>query len=142
MDQLYIRLPSNNSMNIYPENRTSAYVTKLPDEIHLTGRWEIGLKEIQYPLSWFNIEEWDVNFTVDATNVEDIENDHKVVYGQKLPVGYYSSPTKLAEKITETCLISMPHDLEECIHVTFDVVTVNLTMRLLGGVNFIEKFRV
>ena len=43
-----------------PRNRTSSYVTKLSDEIHLTGRWEIGLKEIQYPLSWFKIEEWPV----------------------------------------------------------------------------------
>ena len=76
-------------INIYPENRTSLYVTELPDEIHLTGRWEIGRKEIQYPLSWFNIEEWVGNFTVADTNVADIENDHKVVYGLKLPVGYY-----------------------------------------------------
>ena len=96
MDQFYIRLPSNSSMNVYPENRTSSYVTKFPEEIHPTGRWEIGLKEIQYPLSWFNIEEWVGNFTVDATNV--IENDHKDLYGLKLPVAYYSSPTKLAEK--------------------------------------------
>ena len=29
------------------------------------------------------------NFTVDATNVADIEYDHKVVYGMKLHVGYY-----------------------------------------------------
>ena len=74
MDQSYIRLPSNSSMNIYPDNRTHSYVTKLPDEIHLTGRWEIGLNEIQ-----------------------------------KLPVGYYSSQSKLAEKITETCLVSKVH---------------------------------
>ena len=98
MDPFHIRPPSNISMNIYPENRTSSYVTKLPAEIHLTGRWEIGLKVIQYQLSWFNIEEWVSNFTVDATNVSDIENDHRVVYGLKLPVGYYSSPTKLAGK--------------------------------------------
>ena len=37
MDQFYISLPSNSSMNVYPENKTSLYVTKLPDEIHLTG---------------------------------------------------------------------------------------------------------
>ena len=49
----------------------------------------------KYPLLWFNIEEWVGNFTVDDTNVTDIENDHKVVYGLKLPVGYYSSPTEL-----------------------------------------------
>ena len=98
-----------------PENRTSSYVTKLPNEIHLTGQWEIGPKEIQYPLSWFNIEEWVVNFTIDPTNVTDIENDHKVV--------------------TETFLVSMPYDLNECIIVTFDVITGKFTMRLLEEVS-------
>ena len=93
MDQFYIKLPSNSSTNVYPENRPYSYVTKLPDEIHLAGRWEIGLKEIQYPPSWFNIEEWVGYFTVDTTNVAEIENDHKDVYGLKLPVGYYLSPT-------------------------------------------------
>ena len=58
------------------------------------GDWTV---EIQYPLSCFNIEEWVGKFTVDATNVADIENDHKVVYGLKLPVCYYSSPTKLVK---------------------------------------------
>ena len=57
------------------------------------------------------------------------------MYGLKLPVGYYSSPTKLAEKITETCLVSKPYDLKECINVTFDVVTGKFIMRLLEGVN-------
>ena len=88
-----------------------------------------------YPLSWFNIEEWVGNFTVDATNVADIVNDHNVVYGLKLPVGYYSSPTKLTEKITKTSLVSMLYDLNECINVTFDVVTGKFTMRLLEGVS-------
>ena len=87
--------------------------------MHLTGRWDIELKQIQYPLSWFNIEEWVGNFTVDATNVADIKNDHKA--------GYYSSPSKLAGRIAETCIVSMPHDLNECINVTFDVVTGKFT---------------
>ena len=99
MNQLYMKLPSNNTINVYTENRTSSYLTKLTDKIHLTGRWEIGLKEIQYPLSWLNIEEWVGNFTVDPTHVVYIENDYKVVYGLKLLVGYYSSPTKRAGKI-------------------------------------------
>ena len=70
---------------------------KTARQIHLTGRWDIGLQEIQYPLSWFNIEQWVGNFTVYATNVADIENYQKVVYGLKLPVGYVSSHIKLAE---------------------------------------------
>ena len=43
------------------------------------------------------IEEYVGNYTEDATNMANIENDHKDVYGLKLPIGYFSSPTKLAE---------------------------------------------
>ena len=58
------------------------------------------------------------------------------MYSLKLPVGYYSSPTKLAaKKITETILGSMPYDLKEYINVTSDVVTGKFTMRLLEGVS-------
>ena len=57
----------------------------MPNEIHFNGRWDIGMKEIHYPLSWFSIEEWVGKFTVDDTNVIHIERDHKVVYGRKLP---------------------------------------------------------
>ena len=57
MDQFYIRLPSNSSHDYYPDNTTSSFTTKLPDELNLNGRWEVGLKEIQYPIFWYNIEE-------------------------------------------------------------------------------------
>ena len=60
-----------------------------------------------------------------------MEKDHKVMYGLKLSVGYYSSPTKLAEKVTESCIFSMPYDLNECINFTFDVITRKFIMRLM-----------
>ena len=47
MDQFYIRLPSNSSHDYYPDNTTSSFTTKLPDELNLNGRWEVGLKEIE-----------------------------------------------------------------------------------------------
>ena len=129
MNQFYIRLPINSSLNIYPVSRISSYVTKLPDEIHFTARWDIGLQEIQYPPPWSNIEEWVGKFAVDVTTVADILKDHKDVYGMKLPVGY----SRFQQN--KTCLVSMPYDLNECINVTFDVVTGKFTMRLLEGVS-------
>ena len=94
-----------------------------------------GLKEIQYPLSWFSIEEWISKFTVDATNVESIESNHNVVCGMKLPIGYNLSPTELTNKLTETCLVSMMHDLNKCMNVTFDVITRKFYRRLLEVVS-------
>jgi len=43
-------------MNIYPENTTAHYVTKLPKHIELVGDWSISLKEISTPISIVNIQ--------------------------------------------------------------------------------------
>lgn len=51
-DQFYITLPSNSSMQFFPENRTCCYITQLPRSIQLTGEWEVGLAEIHYPLTF------------------------------------------------------------------------------------------
>ena len=51
----------------------------------------------------------------------------------QLPAGYYSSPTKLAEKITETCMWNLPQQLRRCLVMTFDVITGKFTTRLMVG---------
>ena len=88
MEGYYIRLPSNSSMAFYTENITSSFTTKLPDELQLSGRWEIGLKEIQYPVLWFNIETSIGVFLLDTQLVSDIQPSHKAVYNLQLPEGY------------------------------------------------------
>ena len=44
-------------MKYYPDNKTSSYVTKLPKRLQLDGEWEVGLAEIKYPHTWYNIRE-------------------------------------------------------------------------------------
>lgn len=51
-DQFYITLPSNSSMQFFPDNRTCCFITQLPRTIQLTGDWEVGLAEIHYPLTF------------------------------------------------------------------------------------------
>ena len=53
---MFLTLPSNSSMDIYPENRLSDYMVHLPKEINLSGSWELGLSEILYPNTWYNID--------------------------------------------------------------------------------------
>ena len=55
--QFYMNLPSNSSMQFYPKNKTSNYITKLPKRLQLDGEWEVGLVEIKYPHTWYNIRE-------------------------------------------------------------------------------------
>ena len=54
----YLTLPSNSSMNYYPENTLAHYTTVLAQDVDLSGRWEVGLSEIQYPYSLHNINDY------------------------------------------------------------------------------------
>lgn len=49
-NSFYITLPSNASMDLYPDNTLAKYITKLHHRINLEGdNWEVALAEIQYP---------------------------------------------------------------------------------------------
>ena len=55
-DQFYMVLPSNSSMNIYPENRTSSYKVQLPYPLELdVEKWEVALSEVQFPNNFYTI---------------------------------------------------------------------------------------
>ena len=99
MSDFYITLPSNSSMNYYPNNTLSHYTTKLPKRVTLAGDWEVGLVEVQYPHTWFNVSEGDRTFRISQ---RDDSNDKKVwleVGTFKLEVGYYPSPQYLVKLI-------------------------------------------
>ena len=55
--EFYVTLPSNSSMQYFPDNKTLNFVTKLSRTLQLDGEWEVGLAEIDYPHTWYNIRE-------------------------------------------------------------------------------------
>ena len=44
-------------MQYFLDNKTSNFVTKLSRTLKLDGEWEVGLAEIDYPHTWYNIRE-------------------------------------------------------------------------------------
>ena len=44
-------------MEYFPDNKTSNFVTKFSRTLQLDGEWEVGLAEIDYPRTWYNIHE-------------------------------------------------------------------------------------
>ena len=55
-DQFYLTLPSNSSMDLYPDNKISSYKVNLPNTLHLDPlKWEVGLSEIQFVHTWYNV---------------------------------------------------------------------------------------
>ena len=55
--EFYVTLPSNSSMQYFADNKTSNFVTKLSRPLQLNGECELGLAEIDYPHTWYNIRE-------------------------------------------------------------------------------------
>lgn len=53
MDDFYLTLPSN---VVGEGNLTNCYRTRLPEIITLVGYWDVALVEIQYPLTWYNMD--------------------------------------------------------------------------------------
>lgn len=51
----YMTLPSNSSRDYFPDNTTSKFRTKLPQNINLEGEWEVGLRAINFPHDWYTI---------------------------------------------------------------------------------------
>lgn len=55
----YLTLPSNASLSIFPDNKTTSYRVKLPQAIDLSGNWEVGLFSISYPNTWYTLKNFD-----------------------------------------------------------------------------------
>lgn len=49
-------------MTTYPSNTVAKYTTRLPSVLELNGQWEVGLSEIIYSRSWYNIDKQDCYF--------------------------------------------------------------------------------
>ena len=55
--QFYLTLPSNSSLEYFPNNTVANFKVKLAESVELTGEWEVALAKIQYPHSWSTIRE-------------------------------------------------------------------------------------
>src|ERR1043165_6930066 len=91
MAHFYITLPSNSSMHYYPNNTVTRYTTRLGNAIPLSGDWEVGLVEIQYQHTWFNLERGEGTFTYSQFIYPG--NDPDAFFQTKLSLtsGYYDS---------------------------------------------------
>lgn len=63
MSHFYLTLPSNSSMEYFPNNTLTNFTTKLHNEVELKDDWEMGLAEIIFPKKLLNVDEQqDVTF--------------------------------------------------------------------------------
>ena len=48
----YITLPSNSSLDDFPENTLTHYTTRLKTPLRLNGNYEVALAQILFPRNW------------------------------------------------------------------------------------------
>lgn len=82
-DEFYIVLPSNTSMNIYPNNTTTNYVTELPHDINLQDQWVMSLAEIHIPMNFFHIRN-ENNLVLCYSIHPDLENDIQDIFSKNV----------------------------------------------------------
>ena len=94
--QFYLHLPSNSSLDKFPNNTLTEYRVGLPQTVSLVLDWEVALTVIHYPHSWNNI----------LGNFENrfyLRNQELDVMWEALivPPGHYSSVVDVITKINE-----------------------------------------
>ena len=99
MTHFYLTLPSDSSLQYFPDDTVSKFKTRLENPISLSGSWEVGLFEVQYVRSWYTIGAKDGGFRYDRFDNEDHE-----VASLYVPEGYYSSIEEIVEIINNQIL--------------------------------------
>ena len=124
----YLTLPSNASMKMYPDNTLAHYITDLPRRIDLTGEWECGLAEIQYPHTWYNVTEEDVWFFLNE------KNPTGLIPSMKLASGYYRGPVTLMNRVNRGLRL-MSTDKARA-KLSYSIITQKMTLHMSSDTVF------
>lgn len=91
----YVTLISDSSSHFFPDNKISQFTTQLPTAINLNqGDWEVGLADIIYPHTWYNIR--------DDNNLFGFELGDGKLQGRRLPAGCYETVPDILKAMTLT----------------------------------------
>ena len=99
-NEFFIVLPSNASLDLYPDNTTSCYTTHLHKEIKLEGRWRVGLSEVIIPHTIFHLQEKDAEFKLTTpTDMFSYKIDHGAYNDIEDLVDAMNAQIQLAEHV-------------------------------------------
>ena len=122
---MLVILPSNSSSDYYPNNTLTQFSTHLPDPITLEGQWEVGLAEIQYPKSWYNID----------TGEGWIRLQPRGAHGSTqlvLPAGQYDTPQQLIGSLNKV-IQKVVKNTKIAAEFTYHDITKKTTVKVSPG---------
>jgi len=92
--QFYLTLPSNTESG----STASNFHVRLPNRIKLEGDWEVGLAEIIYPFSWYNLRNEHCKITAGISNSN---MDWSRSIGGYIPSNFYEDVTHVIDAINK-----------------------------------------
>ena len=125
--QFYLHLPSNASLDKFPNNTLTEYRVCLPQTITLTGDWEVALTEIHYPHSWNNVK----GHFQDPIYLRDQELDG-MWEPLIVPPGHYCLVADLITKINE--VVDEDDRFKDELQLSFDTLNRKVTVHLQNKV--------
>jgi hypothetical protein len=142
-DEFDITLVSNakHSMSFYPLNTVASFTTRLciPVELDPCSQYEIALKEIQFPISFYNVSnntDYNLNAYMDILCRLNPEAQCDITL-LSLPKGFYNNINQILRQINSTDFSSNYAEF------TFNEITNRITMSRVGSIklNLSHKLR-
>ena len=124
--QFYLHLPSNSSLDKFPNNTLTEYRVCLPQSIILSGDWEVALTDIHYPHGWNNIQGGFRNRFYLRNQELDGMWEALIV-----PPGLYSSITDVIAKVNE--VVGEDDRFKDDVQFSFDTLNRKVTVHLQNG---------
>ena len=121
----YLTLPSNASLNEFPNNKTTSYRVKLPQSIDLEGVWEVGLYSISYPNTWYTLQ--------NSVDTHFYYADRTGLFQQAImDYGYYQSMQELIKAANK----ALSRNVSDNIKFTYNAFTRKVTVQIKNGFLF------
>jgi hypothetical protein len=92
-----ITLPSNSSLEFYPQNTIARFTTNLPENIQLDGEFEVELAEIIYLHSWYNLDNLTRQYWIG------VKSEGRDIRQYYIKSGFYADGTVFANELTKQC---------------------------------------
>ena len=121
----YLKLPSNASLNEFPNNKTTSYRVKLPQSIDLEGVWEVGLYSISYPNTWYILQK--------GVDTHLFYVDRSGLFQQAImDYGYYQSMQELIKAANKV----LSRNVSDNFKLTYNAFTEKVTVQIMNGFQF------
>ena len=122
-ESFYVTLPSNDTS--FEDNTISSFKTKLNYKIHLDDDYEVGISNITFTKSWYNLRK---DLKIALIPRLNSNNNTPPLYMTAVPKGYYTDIYHIFDKITAR-LVQLSNNVVNREHIIFKYD--NLTRKVI-----------